>query len=67
MVDGIVHYAVDHTPALFWKTTSDSLSKVVVRFIDELIEGNPGDVLRKANNFCQGNILDQRIIDFQHR
>ena len=41
--------------------------EAMTRFIDELIEGNPGDVLRKANNFCQGEILDQRIIDFQHR
>ena len=67
VVDGIVHYVVDHTPALFWKTTSDSLSKVFVRFIDELIEGKPGKVLHKANCFCKGEILDQRIIDFQHR
>ena len=33
----------------------------------ELIEGNPGEVLRKANNFCLGEILDQRINDFQNR
>jgi N5-(carboxyethyl)ornithine synthase len=67
VVNGIVPYVVDHTPALFWKTTSDSLSKVFIRFIDELIEGKPGEVLQKANCFCKGEILDQRIIDFQHR
>ena len=67
IIDGITHYVVDHTPALFWKTTSDSLSKVFVRFIDELIEDCPGDVLRKALIVCKGQILDRRIIEFQNR
>lgn len=67
IVDGITHYVVDHTPALFWKTTSDSLSKVFVRFIDELIEGCPGEVLSRARIMEKGNILDPRIIAFQNR
>lgn len=67
VVDGIVHYAVDHTPALFWKTTSDSLSKVFVRFIDELIEDKPSVVLQRANIIKDGIILDKRIISFQGR
>lgn len=67
VVDGVVHYVVDHAPALFWKTTSESLSRVFTRFVDELIEGKPGDVLKNANCFCEGTILDQRIIDFQKR
>lgn len=66
-VDGITHYVVDHTPALFWKTTTKSLSKVVSRFIDELIEDQPKEILQKANNFIKGVIIDQRIINFQHR
>ena len=66
-IEGITHYVVDHTPALFWKTTSDSISKVVVRFIDELIENNPGLVLQHANNFRKGQIIDPRIIAFQNR
>ena len=67
IVDGITHYVVDHTPALFWKTTSDSLSKVFVRFIDELIEGLPGEVLSRAKIMENGKILDPRIIAFQNR
>lgn len=67
MIDGITHYVVDHTPALFWKTTSESISEVVVRFLDELIEDRPGPVLKKANDFCKGEILDPRIIAFQNR
>lgn len=67
VIDGIVHYVVDHTPSLFWKTTSNCISKVFCRFIDELIEGNPGAVLKNANIFHEGHILDQRIIAFQNR
>ena len=67
VVDGIVHYAVDHTPALFWKTTSDSLSKVFVRFIDQLVEDCPGEVLLGARSFLNGRILDPRIVAFQNR
>ena len=67
IIDGITHYAVDHTPALFWKTTSDSLSKVFVRFIDLLIEDQPDEVLNKAKIIQDGVILDPRIIHFQNR
>lgn len=66
-VDGITHYVVDHTPALFWKTTSDSLSKVFVRYIDQIIEDRPGEVLLQARSFLNGRILDPRIIAFQNR
>ena len=67
VVEGITHYVVDHTPALFWKTTSESLSKVFVRFIDELIEERPGIILSKAGIIDKGVILDSRIIAFQKR
>ncbi len=67
MVDGINHYAVDHTPAPFWKTTSNSLSEVFVRFIDLLIEDKPDEVLDKARIIQDGVILDSRIIQFQNR
>lgn len=67
IVEGITHYVVDHTPALFWKTTTNSLSKVVSRFIDELIEDKPGSVLCKAKIIDSGHILDERINRFQGR
>ena len=66
-VDGVAHYVVDHTPSLFWKTTSESLSKEFVKYIDQLILNNPGDVLLNAKNFDQGEIIDERINQFQNR
>ena len=69
VVDGVTHYVVDHTPALFWKTTTETLSAEFVKYIDALIEDHALDneVLRGCNNFHNGQILDQRIIDFQGR
>ncbi len=69
MVDGIRHYVVDHTPALFWKTTSESLSEQVAKYIDFFIEGSMLDnqVLAKCHIFENGKILDSRIKTFQGR
>ena len=69
VVDGITHYVVDHTPTLFWKTTSESLSAEFVKYIDLLIEGkeNSSLVLSKCHNFEKGTIIDDRINKFQGR
>lgn len=69
VVDGITHYVVDHTPSLFWKTTTESLSAEFVKYIDLLIEGRyeESPVLVKCHNFENGRILDNRINRFQGR
>lgn len=69
VIDGVTHYVVDHTPSLFWKTASESLSEEFCKFADLIIEGNPlsNVVLKGAHNFEKGEILDRRIINFQNR
>jgi len=69
VVDGITHYVVDHTPSLFWKTTSDCISAEVVKYLDIFIEEREHEntVLSKCHVFEKGQILDQRIRDFQGR
>lgn len=68
-IDGIMHYVVDHTPSLFWKTASESLSTEFVKYIDLFIEDRPleNEVMTKCHNFEFGKILDDRIIKFQNR
>ncbi|MGM9598518.1 MAG: N(5)-(carboxyethyl)ornithine synthase [Faecousia sp.] len=66
-VDGIVHYVVDHTPALFYKTVSIDISREVAKHIDSLVEETPNAVLQGALPIRDGVILDRRIIDFQKR
>jgi len=68
VIDGITHYAVDHTPSLFYKTISESLSEIMIMYIDDLIEGNMNnDVLNNSLIIDHGKIIDQRIILFQNR
>ena len=66
-VDGVRHYVVDHTPALFYKTTSRSLSEEVVKYLDFLIEGAENETLAAAKCVDNGSIVDARIVEFQGR
>ena len=67
IVDGIIHYAVDHTPSLAYKTVSAELSKEASKYIDELIEEKYENVLLNANIVKDGEILDDKINEFQNR
>ena len=64
---GVTHYVVDHTPSLFFKTTSLSISKEVAKYLDMLIEGQINDVLMNSIAIKNGEIVDPRIINFQKR
>lgn len=67
VVDGILHYAVDHTPSFFFKTFSYNNSKVISQYIEELMADRPGGVLRDCQIIDKGIIIDQEIIDYQRR
>lgn len=67
IVDGVMHYVVDHTPSLFYKTATVGISEEVCKFVDELIEDRPGNVLIAAKAVDNGEIIDQRINEFQGR
>lgn len=64
-VDGILHYAVDHTPSIFYKTFSYQNSIVIYPYVDKLVMESFDDVLAKAIIIRDGIIIDQEIIDFQ--
>lgn len=66
-VDGVLHYVVDHTPTLFYKTFSFDNSKTIKSFIEMLIEGNPNHILDKAKIVDKGKILDRKILEGQNR
>jgi N5-(carboxyethyl)ornithine synthase len=67
VVDGIIHYAVDHTPAIFFKSATESISSVVSRFVDDIVEEHTNPVLEQATIIKGGTIIDERIIRFQKR
>ncbi len=66
-VDGIMHYAVDHTPSFFYKTFSFNNSKIIVPYIVELMNENVGSVLSDAQIIRDGIILDEEINQYQGR
>ncbi len=67
MVDGIMHYAVDHTPSLFYKTFSYNNSKIICRYINQLMSGEIGEVLGDSLIIDKGVIIDDEINKFQGR
>ena len=68
-VDGVLHYAVDHTPALIGYSVTDCLGVELIKYLDTIIEGKADEdiILNRATCIRNGIIIDQRINDFQNR
>lgn len=66
-INGVAHYVVDHTPSIFYKTISKSLSKMVAPYVDMLLTEKYDDILKNALSIKDGEIIDKRIIEFQKR
>lgn len=66
-VEGILHYAVDHTPTLFHKTFSYNNSQVIYSYLDQLILDTPNAVLQGCLIMQNGSIMDPEIISYQKR
>lgn len=67
MVDGIMHYVVDHTPALFHKTFTWNNSEVIWQYINELQSGKYSTILEDALIIDNGEIVDDEINKYQGR
>lgn len=66
-VENVLHYVVDHTPTILYKSASKSISSEVVKYLDKLICGESNEVLTAALVIKDGKIIDQRINQFQKR
>lgn len=66
-VDGIMHYAVDHTPSIFYKTFSYNNSHILIPYINDLIESNANSVLDSSLIIKEGVIIDNEITTYQNR
>lgn len=63
----VFHYAVDHAPSIFFYESSNSISKEVSKYIDDIIEDKPNAVLKNSLGIQNGFVLDQKIMDYQNR
>lgn len=68
--EGIIHYAVDNTPAMYPITVTKVLSEGIVPYINVLLEKDfeafPAN-LQDATVILNGHIRDKRITDFRMR
>lgn len=62
---GIMHYVVDHTPSLFYKTFTEENSRVIYPYIEQLMTGEVGEVLKNALVISSGRIVDTSISEYQ--
>ena len=67
ITDGVIHYVVDHTPSIFYRSASESISEEVAKHIDALVLGKKDEVIDRAMNFRNGEIVDVRVKLFQNR
>ena len=65
VVDNVIHYAVDNTPAMYPHTVTKILSEKISPLIDQLIEENWGKMIKSAMVIKNGIIIDERITKFR--
>lgn len=64
-VDGVIHYAVDNTPAMYPITVTKTLSSGISKYIDIMIEGEYPENVQEATVIREGRIQDERIRSFR--
>ena len=67
VVDGILHYVVDHTPALFYKTFTWDNARIICTYLNQLIRGDLSKVLTDSRIVHEGIIVDREILIYQGR
>lgn len=67
IVDGVLHYAVDHTPSLYYKTFSRENSLLIEGYLAQFLTGELSSELWESLIIEDGEIVDQEINEFQGR
>ena len=66
-LEGVIHYVVDHTPALFYKTFTNNNSEIIYPYIEQFVNDRIDIVLKESMIVEKGIIMDEEIIKFQNR
>lgn len=66
-VDGVLHYVVDHTPSLFFKTFTYGTSKILYPYLEELMNDTVSETLEDAMIIKNGIVIDEEINIYQGR
>lgn len=66
-VDGITHYVVDHTPSLLYRDSTNQTAADLIPYLSSFVYETPNSVISDATIIDIGQILDDEIINYQHR
>ncbi len=66
-VDGILHYAVDNTPTMAYRTVSEEISRCFSPYVDSILIGRPSPALEAAYVIRNGIIRDEECAAFRSR
>ncbi len=66
-VNGVIHYVVDNTPAMYPNTVTKVLSKEISKYIDFLVMDNYPSTIENATVIRNGHILQDSIREFRTR
>ncbi len=66
-IDGVIHYEVDNTPAMFPYTVSNILSRNFSTYIDGILKDEYAPEIKDAIVIDKGKILDEEVIEFRNR
>lgn len=64
-IDGIIHYSVDNTPAMFPHTVTNIISKEFAKIIDQFSTSQYSGMVYRAMIIDKGHIIDKHIIEFR--
>lgn len=64
-VDGVIHYAVDNTPAMYPVTVTVSLSRAFSPYVDYIVEDRYPKSIQEAVVIDKGHIIDPNITAFR--
>lgn len=65
VVDNVIHYAVDNTPAMYPHTVTNILSQKITPLIDQMITGDWDEMMSAAMVIEDGEVIDKRITEFR--
>lgn len=69
--DRVHHYAVDHTPSLYWQSATWTISEALLPYLDVVQRGpaswSADPTISRALEIEDGEIRNERILAFQHR
>ncbi|MBY5162665.1 N(5)-(carboxyethyl)ornithine synthase [Salsipaludibacter albus] len=69
--DQVHHYAVDHTPSLYWESATWTISEALLPYLDVVQRGpatwSDDPTISRALEIEDGEVRNERILAFQHR